>query len=174
MRVLPGPPWEALRRRDLTEPQPAPVHRPGAPSMHDVAAALHLDRRDHGLEKYGTLLQAFNGRTALTDRLQETLDHLVYEIQATVEARALDQAPVNIRHRLETGAQAAASRKHREAFVAALEIVAEELEPDNLARLGDRVAAELAADRREPAAAEAQPADLREVTIAHGRETGPC
>lgn len=161
-------------RRDLTAPQPAPVARAGAPSMHDVAAALHLDRRDHGLGKYGSLLQTHNGRSAEVDRLQETLDHVVYEIQAVVEAHAVDVAIRRIRLRLETGARGASSRKQREALVAALEIVDEELDSDNLARIADRFAAELAADRRPSAAAEAQPADQQEVTIAHGRETVRC
>lgn len=87
-------------RADITRPEPAPVTREGAPSMHDLAAALHLDRRDHGETKCGTLLQAFNGRRVRVDKVQETLDHLVYELQDLVEATAREGALAEYRGRL--------------------------------------------------------------------------
>lgn len=44
-----------------------------------------IDRRQFGLDKYGTLLQAGNGRNALLDAYQEVQDMLVYLKQAIVE-----------------------------------------------------------------------------------------
>lgn len=77
-----------MNRAEVSSPQPAPVSRPGAPSLHDVAAALHSDRRDHGLRVYDTLLTTFNGRGARIDRVQESLDGLVYELQDLIEQQA--------------------------------------------------------------------------------------
>ena len=42
-------------------------------------------RKQFGLAKYGTVLQAFNGRDPLMDAYQETLDQLVYLKQAILE-----------------------------------------------------------------------------------------
>ncbi len=78
--------------RYFTEPQPSPHFRPGAPSMHDIAARLHLLRRDHGAQKYDSLLQCGNGRDASIDQLQESLDRIVYEIQLSLERRAMVEA----------------------------------------------------------------------------------
>jgi len=81
--------------------QPPPVPNDGA-SMHDLvsedldrwmphaagAPALRADladRKQVGLERYGTTLQAGNGRNALVDAYQEALDLLVYLRQAMTE-----------------------------------------------------------------------------------------
>lgn len=77
-------------------PQPAPIPR-DTPSMHDLVmqdlvpgterlVAEDLEaRKQFGLTKYGTILQAFNGRDALMDAYQETLDQLVYLKQVITE-----------------------------------------------------------------------------------------
>lgn len=79
-------------------PQPAPVKR-DTPGMHDLVAAdirqsgatellviADLEaRKTFGLEKYGTMLQAFNGRDPLMDAYQETLDQVVYLRQCVDE-----------------------------------------------------------------------------------------
>lgn len=85
---------------DAATPQPAPVKR-DTPGMHDlVTEELFADRvsterlvaedlaarKQFGLAKYGTLLQAFNGRDALMDAYQETLDQVVYLRQVVEEA----------------------------------------------------------------------------------------
>jgi len=76
--------------------QPLPVPNDG-PSMHDLAAddirrshpggrapwigAVMRDlnaRKQLGLDRYGSLLQAHNGRDALRDLYEELLDALVY------------------------------------------------------------------------------------------------
>lgn len=43
------------------------------------------DRRLHGIEKYGTPVQPFNGRDPLVDAYQEALDLCVYLRQAIEE-----------------------------------------------------------------------------------------
>jgi hypothetical protein len=53
-------------------------------AFSDVVEDLK-DRRQFGLDKYGTLLQAGNGRNALLDAYQEVQDMLVYLKQAIVE-----------------------------------------------------------------------------------------
>lgn len=64
--------------------QQAPTATHG-PSMHDLVMA-DLDRRKaFGLLKYGTLLQAGNGRDALKDAYEEVLDLAVYLRQAIEE-----------------------------------------------------------------------------------------
>lgn len=81
--------------------QPAPVTREGAASMHDLVCedlvykfvpgmesnvVQDLEaRKKMGLEKYGTVLQAFNGRDAIMDAYQETLDLTAYLKQAIIE-----------------------------------------------------------------------------------------
>jgi len=45
------------------------------------------DRRQHGIDKYGTPLQVNNGRDALIDLYQEILDAAVYARQAIEEKR---------------------------------------------------------------------------------------
>lgn len=131
-----------MKRTDITDPQPAPVARAGAPSLHDVAAALHADRRDHGLSKYQSLLQTFNGRSAGVDKLQESLDRLVYEIQGVIEAEALRRALNEFHADLDRMADS-----HGDAFTA-LERYEELLNPAALAVRADAIAAELTGDRR--------------------------
>ena len=43
-----------------------------------------MDRRSFGLAKYGTVLQANNGRDWRTDALQEALDGVAYAAQGVV------------------------------------------------------------------------------------------
>jgi len=94
---------------DFSRGEPAPIPNDG-PSMHDLAVtdimtALgrstgvpdselagiigvcdELDtRRAHGLTKYGTILQANNGRNATRDALDEALDLIVYMRQIITE-----------------------------------------------------------------------------------------
>lgn len=94
---------------DFTRGEPAPVPNLG-PSMHDLAIedislAVHKsaeipqseypaivgvmneleDRKAFGLKKYGTILQANNGRDACRDALDEALDLIVYMRQLVTE-----------------------------------------------------------------------------------------
>lgn len=57
------------------EPDPIPNNNP---SIHDLVIRDMEDRKAMGLKKYGTILQAHNGRNALIDAYQEVLDLAVY------------------------------------------------------------------------------------------------
>lgn len=65
-------------------PQPPPIKTDGVdiPSLviEDIKA-----RREFGVAKYGTALQAHNGRDALQDAYQEALDLVQYLRQAIEE-----------------------------------------------------------------------------------------
>ena len=67
--------------------QPAPVPTSGAPVWHLVVADM-LARDNVGRAKYGTPLQAGNGRDALRDAYEEALDLAVYLRQALAERGA--------------------------------------------------------------------------------------
>ncbi|SLG39996.1 Uncharacterised protein [Mycobacteroides abscessus subsp. abscessus] len=64
---------------------PAPTPTEG-PSAHDLVVADLRQRREFGLEKYGTLLQPGNGRDSLLDAYEEVLDLAVY-LRNAVEER---------------------------------------------------------------------------------------
>ena len=64
--------------------QPAPVPNDLPPVWELVIS--DMQQRDHvGRERYGTPLQAFNGRDALRDAYEEALDLVVYLHQAMLE-----------------------------------------------------------------------------------------
>lgn len=98
---------------DYSRGEPAPIPNDG-PSMHDLAindiiTALGRsdnvpdselasiigvcdelgERRAHGLKKYGTILQANNGRNPARDALDEALDLIVYMRQMVSEQTLL-------------------------------------------------------------------------------------
>jgi hypothetical protein len=94
-----GHSWE-VKRKDRSGDQPLPVPNDG-PSMHDlvcadlesgwthrltseVAADLQA-RKQLGLDRYGSLLQAGNGRDALLDLYEELEDSAVYAKQWLTE-----------------------------------------------------------------------------------------
>jgi hypothetical protein len=66
--------------------EPPPVHNAG-PSMHDLVIEDMKSRKAMGLKKYGTILQANNGRDALKDAYEEVLDLAVYLRQKLEEQR---------------------------------------------------------------------------------------
>lgn len=66
--------------------EPPPEHNDG-PSMHDLVIKDMEARKAFGLSKYGTILQAFNGRHALKDAYEELLDLLVYLRQFLYETQ---------------------------------------------------------------------------------------
>lgn len=73
-----------LRQRPGDQPLPR-TEDPQASGMHDKAIALLLERKSLGLTRYGTTLQAFNGRDALQDAVEEVTDLLVYLLQVRDE-----------------------------------------------------------------------------------------
>lgn len=53
-------------------------------AIHDLVSADLQERKEHGTRKYGTPLQAFNGRNQLLDAYEEVLDLAVY-LRAALE-----------------------------------------------------------------------------------------
>lgn len=72
---------EPFEKRADRGGQPVPVHQPGSPSMHDLLVAEVEKRKSLGLSRYGTILQAHNGRNAPQDALDEGIDLCVYLMQ---------------------------------------------------------------------------------------------
>lgn len=66
------------------EEEPMPVDH-GRESMHDKLIAEVGKRRDVGMARYNSTLQAFNGRNALRDVLDELVDASVYVMQLMAE-----------------------------------------------------------------------------------------
>jgi hypothetical protein len=80
-----GPLWPGIGDAvSLNKPQPPPSHNLG-PAVWDLVVIDMRDRDKSGQLKYGTRLQAHNGRDALTDAYQEALDLAVYLRQAIYE-----------------------------------------------------------------------------------------
>lgn len=79
--------------------QPAPVAGLGVPVWELVIADMQ-ERDRVGRERYGTPLQAFNGRDALVDAYQEELDKVVYMRQAIIESEALRVENERLRKRV--------------------------------------------------------------------------
>lgn len=67
-------------------PQPPPI-KSTRPAIQDLVVADIEARKQVGLKKYGTLLQAHNGRDALMDAYQEALDLCQYLRQAIEERK---------------------------------------------------------------------------------------
>jgi hypothetical protein len=62
---------------DYVNGEPKPVLNSG-PSMHVLVADDLLVRKQYGLNKYNSLLQAYNGRNFLQDIYEEMQDGIVY------------------------------------------------------------------------------------------------
>jgi hypothetical protein len=65
-------------------PEPPPKHNDHRPVYESLVEAIH-ERARFGLEKHGTHLKPHNGRNAMTDALQESLDMNFYLMQKVVE-----------------------------------------------------------------------------------------
>jgi hypothetical protein len=83
-----GKVWPILipLRPSLSRPEPPPTTNSSKPIWELVIADMR-ERDREGRKKYGTPLQAFNGRDALVDCYQEALDLAVYLCQAIEERR---------------------------------------------------------------------------------------
>lgn len=73
--------------------QPPPIASSG--DVWSMVMADMADRRNVGIERYGTSLQPHNGRDALVDAYQEALDLAVYLRQAIEERRIADRGNTN-------------------------------------------------------------------------------
>ncbi len=79
--------------RPAVQPEPPPKPAKGDLWMSVISqeadpglCELFEARRQMGIEKYGTPLQAKNGRNAANDLMQELLDGIVYAEQVMVES----------------------------------------------------------------------------------------
>lgn len=86
-----------LSSQSLVEPEPSPESS-DSPAMWDLVIkslqevlAVARQRDEFGVKKYGTRLQAFNGRRALVDAFQESLDQTVYLQQEVYEREFIDK-----------------------------------------------------------------------------------
>jgi hypothetical protein len=70
----------------INQHEPAPTPNDSKP-IRDLVIEDMRDRDRVGRERYGTPLQANNGRDALVDAYQEALDLVVYLRQAIEERR---------------------------------------------------------------------------------------
>lgn len=86
------PPTNGERPQSVHD-QPPPVKN-DRPAVWDLVMADIKERDEVGTKRYGTRLQPFNGRDAITDAYQEALDMVVYLRQA-IEER--EQGPETIR-----------------------------------------------------------------------------
>ena len=63
-------------------------------NLHELKK-LMVERRTIGIERYQTVLQAFNGRKAIDDLLAEQLDSLAYSEQVAIETPELTNEMLN-------------------------------------------------------------------------------
>jgi hypothetical protein len=75
---------------DSTQPQP--TRQDVSESVTNAVIADMEERRRHGIKKYNTELLTFNGRDALTDAYQESLDTTMYLKQMLMERDAKKEA----------------------------------------------------------------------------------
>lgn len=75
------------KAHELATPQPAPVGlgTPVYPKTLELFFQGLRQRRNFGIEKYGTELRAFNGRDALIDCFQELIDAFQYLTQEYIQ-----------------------------------------------------------------------------------------
>lgn len=89
MTIPPLPPDLDARALLVSTPiadQPPPVAN-DRPPIWELVIADMKDRHQLGIERYGTPLQAFNGRDALIDMYQEQLDNVAYTRQLIEERK---------------------------------------------------------------------------------------
>jgi len=86
--------WKELKN-EASVPQPPPKKN-SSKSIHDLVIEDILARKSFGLEKYGTVLQANNGRDALMDAYQELLDGACYLKQLIEERKPKEVEPHDV------------------------------------------------------------------------------
>jgi metallophosphoesterase superfamily enzyme len=73
------------KQREGDQPLPT-VHHDGRPDIQTLVIADVHARREVGIQRYGTALQAHNGRDALRDAYEEALDLATY-LRQLIEER---------------------------------------------------------------------------------------
>lgn len=85
---------EQAARYDPSVDQPNPTPRDNQTDIQSLVIADIAARRDVGIARYGTPLQAFNGRDALRDAYDEALDLACYLRQMLEERIPLIDAEI--------------------------------------------------------------------------------
>ena len=80
----------------MSKPTDQPPPEPGKGDIWRLVLDDMKERRRTGIKRYGTPLQANNGRDALVDAYQEALDLAVYLRQAIEERDIIARAPAMI------------------------------------------------------------------------------
>jgi hypothetical protein len=83
-----GPAPERAGREGDSQELPVPNDQP---FVQDLVIADIEARKALGIRRYGTALQAFNGRDALLDAYEEAMDLTIYLKQALVERETAKQ-----------------------------------------------------------------------------------
>lgn len=87
--------------------QPQPIANDSTPLWDLVLADIH-ERDIVGAERYGTRLQALNGRDFLTDAYEEALDKIVYLRGCIEERKRIDALITGLVNMIESGRLTAA------------------------------------------------------------------
>jgi len=80
------PPAAALKQRPGDQPLPTP----GRECVQDALIAAIQQRRDLGVQRYGSPLMTHNGRDALRDAWEESIDLAAYLTQMRMERADLE------------------------------------------------------------------------------------
>lgn len=111
---------------------PAPTPTNG-PSAHDLVIADITQRKQFGLDKYGTTLQPGNGRDSLKDAYEEVLDHACYLRNALAEREQANHADAD----LEAKMHAVEAVRPMVALIAHTKIDRAVLSPEGALRVGN-------------------------------------
>lgn len=84
---------EQLKTRPGDQPLPTPGHE----CVQDALIALIEERKQLGVQRYGSPLMTHNGRDAGRDAVEEALDLTVYSMQVAMELRDLRAAVARVR-----------------------------------------------------------------------------
>lgn len=80
-----------------TRPGDQPLPTAGAECVQDALIALIEERKQLGIQRYGSPLMTHNGRDAGRDAVEEALDLTVYSMQVAMELRDLRAAVARVR-----------------------------------------------------------------------------
>lgn len=79
------------------QPMPTPGRTDVAPIARGRFLRMLLEREAKGVQTYGTTLQAFNGRDAIQDALEEAIDLWQYLVQISIEHTELTAENARLR-----------------------------------------------------------------------------
>lgn len=78
-----------LKMSNREQPMPVPGTHDVTPSARESFLTMLAEREQKGIATYGRTLQAFNGRDAVQDALEEVIDAFQYLVQIRIERDAL-------------------------------------------------------------------------------------